>query len=246
MSNLLRHFSNNERIRLSILNYSAQKNDLLTEFTKWLNVPSSVFSLPPTKLINRSLTRSELELQRNLNKILGEESRILSNAFCEKIPELELDQISFPMEKQKLMCRRLYESMNDVNSHVGNKNKYADDFKECKVHEGDFKFSEKQISVISSVLGGEIQRLKERYNQALEHLDKQKELCDELSSNYKFLSFDYEKSMKKIQNITDEKKNLESEIANLSRKIKKIKKTPIRYTLSVYQKKIKKIYKKLF
>ncbi|MAC80880.1 MAG: hypothetical protein CML66_22785 [Rhodobacteraceae bacterium] len=75
--------------RLSIVNYSRHRDDLLATFETWLGLAPGTLPEPVLPEINRSLTRAELELQRAFNEHMGASSAaIISDALCERLPDV--------------------------------------------------------------------------------------------------------------------------------------------------------------
>lgn len=74
---------------VSVLNYSRHRNDLINTLERWLALPENTLSVPQNTQVNRSLSRSELELQRAFNTQFGEQARLLvADALCDALPHI--------------------------------------------------------------------------------------------------------------------------------------------------------------
>ncbi len=77
---------------LTILNYSRHRDDLLGTLEDWLGVDRGTIPVPERSRINRSLTRSELEIQRAFNRHLGQfSSVVVSEPLCDHLPDLRAE-----------------------------------------------------------------------------------------------------------------------------------------------------------
>ncbi|MEO1081858.1 MAG: hypothetical protein AAFY29_20040 [Pseudomonadota bacterium] len=73
---------------VSVLNYSRQRKVLLHTFESWLGVPDGTLQPPENKVVNRSLTRSELELQRLCNVHAdGDWAQLLTDKLIHTLPD---------------------------------------------------------------------------------------------------------------------------------------------------------------
>ncbi len=81
---------------LKIANYSRHSNRLLSEFANLLSVPEDCLQKPPHAIVNRSLTRSELMLQRKFNEHYGRKcGQMISDPLCEQLPEIASERPYF-------------------------------------------------------------------------------------------------------------------------------------------------------
>ncbi len=75
---------------LTIRNYSRHKKDLLPLVESWLGLSRGTLPKPPIERVNRSLTLSELELQRAFNRVLGSGAfHLVSDPLCNFLPDLK-------------------------------------------------------------------------------------------------------------------------------------------------------------
>lgn len=80
-------------VGLTVINYSNHADDILRSLTEALGVPADTLSPPTGGRVNRSLTRSELELQRMFNRHWGRRSSgFVSDALCNALPDIRADR----------------------------------------------------------------------------------------------------------------------------------------------------------
>ncbi len=80
-------------VGLTVINYSNHSNDILRSLTDALSVPAETLTPPTRGRVNRSLTRSELELQRMFNRHWGRRSsRFVSDALCNALPDMRAER----------------------------------------------------------------------------------------------------------------------------------------------------------
>ncbi|MBM1813997.1 hypothetical protein [Pseudosulfitobacter pseudonitzschiae] len=80
-------------VDLTVINYSNHAADILRSLTDALGVPADTLTPAAAGRVNRSLTRSEMELQRMFNRHWGRRSsRFVSDALCNALPEIRADR----------------------------------------------------------------------------------------------------------------------------------------------------------
>ncbi len=160
---LLEVFANNPDVNLTILNYSVCKNDLMECVAQWLQVPAEVFEHPPIETVNRSMTHTELELQRVLNRKLGKSGRLLSDKLCNELPDIRPDELYPPVAIQQVMLDRLETAMDRVDEFVPAGHRYSREIRvdSSEPVEGPMTIEPRQIAVIGESLGNEISRLEQ-------------------------------------------------------------------------------------
>ena len=97
--------------KIQIVNYDNHRMDLISQVAIWLGVSRDLFTTPPTRNVNRSLTRTEMELQRAFNRYVGQRARLfvadaLSNELPDILPEkpyVESDALSAFLERMGSM-----------------------------------------------------------------------------------------------------------------------------------------------
>ncbi|MEO1043417.1 MAG: hypothetical protein AAFX52_14135 [Pseudomonadota bacterium] len=80
-------------VSLSILNYSRHRKTLLSSVAAWLGLPDDALVNPPKAHVNRSLTRTETELQIAFSEYVGSKARLfIADAFSNELPHLTAEQ----------------------------------------------------------------------------------------------------------------------------------------------------------
>ncbi len=120
----IRRISSLSSLELSIKNYSKTSRDVVGVLSHWLGVRQSVFTLPAVKNVNRSMTQSELFLQREFNRNLGACGHLISDPLCENLPEIKSERFVPSLDVQKRMLVRLEKPMMEVESFMGDREDY--------------------------------------------------------------------------------------------------------------------------
>lgn len=111
---LMRSLSN---VQLEVRNYSHIRDDLFSTFFSWLGIepcePSSHYTFPG----NRSLTRSELLLQQQLNNI-DPSYAIVARELCETLPDVRPERVGPSVEAQKIFLEKNEEYLDLLNSFL--------------------------------------------------------------------------------------------------------------------------------
>ena len=146
--------------RVTVRNYSSGKGELREIIAAWLGVPAALFSIPGKMNINRSLSRSETELQRAFNTVLGKGANFLSTRLCESVPDIEGEHIFPSQEAQRELWDRLEGPINWVNARVEPQHRYVFD---CQPADSppslQFLFSKSQIDAIASAVADEMLKM---------------------------------------------------------------------------------------
>lgn len=145
-------------VTVTIRNYSRCKDRLLEETAAWLGLPEDALERPQFGRINRSLTAGELALQRELNAVLGISGRLLADPLCERLPDIESDEICPSLEVQEEAWTRLLPAIERVNARLPEEHRYRRDLREPTTPLDSFCFSEVQLRVIAEGLGAEVKR----------------------------------------------------------------------------------------
>ena len=148
-----------------IFNYSRHADHLLETFAAAIGIPHDRLSLPPIARVNRSLDRSELELARRFNQVLGPSGWLVSDPLCEQLP---LHPVGVPR-----MARRDYDAFRAsvapwearINPLLPHSERYCleepvviED--QDALRQDSLTFSTAQIDALAQSLGGEIKRLR--------------------------------------------------------------------------------------
>lgn len=100
-----------------VLNYSTIKHNLISALYQWLPL-ERVDLVSAVQRVNRSLTRSELALQKMLIEKLGEKHYIFSDFLSNQLPDIA-PEIVYPSEQvQKALYQRLEPEINKLNQHI--------------------------------------------------------------------------------------------------------------------------------
>jgi hypothetical protein len=156
----LQAFEQIRNTRVTVRNYSAGKGKLREIIADWVGLPAAVFNIPNKITINRSLSFSETELQRELNALLGRRANFLSTRLCESVPDIQAEHM-FPSEEiQRKLWQRLEESINWVNAKVEPEHAYVFDFHPVdSTPPAGFCFNKAQIQAVASAIADEILQL---------------------------------------------------------------------------------------
>ena len=157
-------------IELTVRNYSCCRDRLLAETASWLGVPEATLTPPPATRVNRSLTRSEIALQQALNHRLGACGMLFSDALCERLPDLEPDDVRPPAAMQQATWNRLLPAIERVNARLPEEHRYRCDIRPPAPGTEPLCFSEAQLDVIADAFAGEIVRLRNRTRPSVEGL----------------------------------------------------------------------------
>ena len=155
---------------LTIKNYSRCKDFILNCFEDWLGVKKGTLVVPPVKNVNRSLTLSELYLQKSFNYHLSDKyksSRFISDELCNKIPELKSEKPVASANAKSFFYKRIESDLKKLNSLLPESEKYlfSEDHIDMDQDEIEFPdsytFNKKQIDIIAHSISREIIRLNE-------------------------------------------------------------------------------------
>ncbi|WP_146140418.1 hypothetical protein [Zobellella endophytica] len=178
-ANVRKFISDREKIKnssLTIVNYSKERKALLTSFSGWLGIPESTLSTPAKKVVNRSLTYSELEFQRHLNKKLGISGDFIADPLCNLLPDVKSEVVLPSLESQKSMISRLSQDIEFVNLHAKSNGYDIDISIENTKRKTDLTFSQAQVEVLSQSIGNKILGLEQALTTLKKSLDKKEQL----------------------------------------------------------------------
>lgn len=149
----IKYCERNQTFKLEIKNYSQRKSTILEVFESWLEIPVTSLVRPEQKIINRSMTRAELEFQRTVNIHLGKKASFISDALCEKVPDLKADKVIIPLDVQKKLISKLKvycDYINQYAQNLGNSDVYEFIVSEEVESSTNYNFNKQQIEVIAS------------------------------------------------------------------------------------------------
>ncbi|MBB93747.1 MAG: hypothetical protein CML68_03960 [Rhodobacteraceae bacterium] len=147
---------------LTILNYSRHRDDLKATFETWLGLDPGAIAEPDMPVVNRSLTRGELELQRAFNAHLGIlSSQVISDPLCEYLPDIQPEQPALARADLAAFLDRMTTSLADprLEALIPEGEGYqlptldavADRFPDPAA-EGTFAFSSAQLDLLARAL----------------------------------------------------------------------------------------------
>lgn len=164
---LIKKARNNNAI-LTIKNYSRLHDSILNCFENWLGIKNGTLVEPPIKTVNRSLTLSELFLQKRFNHHLGKNSSsFISDALCNKSPEIKSEKPLATSSAKKSFFKRIQSDINKLNSIIPESEQYSIDEENIDSDQIELEnhelccFNKKQIDIISHSISKEILRLNE-------------------------------------------------------------------------------------
>lgn len=156
-------------IKHCVKNYSLHKEKLLLAFTECLNFDDGSLLQPPeVPNTNRSLSASELYLQRTFNKFLGRDvgkksSKLISDRLCNSIPVLEQESMILEESTYHKLVSRIEPLVGSINRYLPQNERLIiepDPPNETirKICGQSITFSRQQIEVLAEGLAGSIQK----------------------------------------------------------------------------------------
>lgn len=140
-------------VDVTIRNYSVTADRVLEEFAAWLGVPDDVLVRPPMVRVNRSLSAAELVLQRAVNAELGPSGRILSDALCEQLPDVEPVSPRPSDAAQHELWERVLPAVRRINERVEEPHRYRFDHMPPVEGADEYTMSAEQLELIGRMLG---------------------------------------------------------------------------------------------
>jgi hypothetical protein len=137
---------------LTIINYSNCKHDIIPPFEKAIDIPLGTLELPKIKNVNRSLTASEMELQRLFNLYYeGNSAKFISDVLCNQAPGVPAEKIMLSRIDAAEFASLIADDVEEVNKKLDPDCHYslsADDFVSDQ-HTGDaLTFNREQLEVL--------------------------------------------------------------------------------------------------
>jgi len=147
---------------LRVINYSNKKHQLSSVFEDALSIPINTLKLPPKKNVNRSLSASEMELQRLFNLHYdGNSAKFISDVLCNQLPDVEAERVNISGTEAARFVNRLSDDVEEVNKKLDPDCQYSlsvDDFVSDQHTGNAFTFNREQLEVlvksICAQLGG--------------------------------------------------------------------------------------------
>lgn len=214
-------------IQLDVRNYSVVKNTLRETVAEWLGISVDVLAIPPIQTVNRSLTRSELELQRCFNHHLGTSGWLLADVLCNELPDIPVEKTWPSIEWQKQLWDRLLPDIEEINAMIEPEHHYQFDGQDCPDNDTVFTFEKAQLEVIAAGISRKIQELQalaEGANTSLQPL--QEELAafrthsQNLSKELQIFHTKYQEEKARRVKLQGELKSTRNELRTLQNKKK--------------------------
>jgi hypothetical protein len=184
------------RLRATVRNYSAVRATLLDELCSWLDVPRAELVEPPAKVVNRSMTVSELMLLKAINQQTPGTSNILADALCNRLPDVQSDDVRPPVAEQEALWEKFAPEIERINARVDPAHRYdrARDIIPPRAFSGNAEFSPDQIGVIGTVIAELVSQIRSQAeNHAVlvgrvrNHAQRSKSLAERLAAANKKL-----------------------------------------------------------
>lgn len=141
---------------LTIVNYS-RKEPVDQSLANWLDLDS--IPIVPDAVINRSMSRSELFLQKELNKYFGKSGDLASDEFCNKLPNIESDKFAPSPHVYGILKEREEPFLNKVNEMIPSQEKLT--FEELRPDNGvesQISLNEDQIRIFCETIAKRLKR----------------------------------------------------------------------------------------
>ncbi len=144
--------SNN--IKFSIINYSFYKNNNIQEFCRNINfIPSNdLLNKCNEKIINRSLTKAELELQYQFNRLMNNDENFdFGEQITDKLPEIPTEQPRFTQQESEHFLKTNGKYIEAINRFLPLEQKLEVicDVQETFNSEQTFEFNKDQIAFLA-------------------------------------------------------------------------------------------------
>ena len=126
-------------IDLTVLNYSVVRKNVWEETLNWLGLQNQVPVDRPTLVVNRSLTRGEMQILRRVNRWAPLLAHAMAFEGLRMFPGLATGPSLVPgSAAQQLVIEQNREAMSAVNSMIAPEQAYREDFKDPTAFETSF------------------------------------------------------------------------------------------------------------
>lgn len=152
----------------TVLNYSNYKKCLKKTFEQWLGLPHDSLVKPVSVQVNRSLTNSELELQKHFNRFFGKEARsFISDPLCNNVADIQSDTPSINKHGLVDFLKRMAKDLNSPHyinfvpknevPWVGMASDYESYFP-AHGAEVEYHFTSEQLAAIAKAISHEVRK----------------------------------------------------------------------------------------
>lgn len=137
-------------INLKIRNYSVCKENLVNDFFEYflhLEISNENLIYPSNKSVNRSLTFSELEIQRLFNFVYGKKtSKYFSDYIVNNFPDIQPFKVPINPEIYEVITKKFKPKVDIINRYLGNDQKIKLEEKKSVISNYDeLKFMENKV-----------------------------------------------------------------------------------------------------
>lgn len=140
---------------MTVCNYDHAKHDMLEVLASWLQIERNALTPPPNNTVNRSLSISELELQKMINRKLGKVHRPLSDYLVNELPHIVPEKQVPSIELQEWLWKKFAQDIAEINANVPPHARYEKSHDiQCPtpINNKDFVFTSEQLEVIASYI----------------------------------------------------------------------------------------------
>ena len=115
----------NTGLSVTVINYSKHSRDLVRVLQEWLGVPEGVLVAPPRQSVNRSLSRSEMLVQRAFNRHVGAYARhFIADALSNSLPDVRSDRPAISDSDLEKFIARMKDYVADMNDMIPEAERY--------------------------------------------------------------------------------------------------------------------------
>ncbi|MFU8779106.1 MAG: hypothetical protein ACNA7M_15795 [Roseovarius sp.] len=146
-------------VKVHIANYSRHAQDTASIFCDFLGVSRDTLRPSPVSTVNRSLTPSEMYLQRAFNRAWGKRSSVfVSDQLCNKLPNIAVPPLRLSREGYTSFCDRIGPMVEAANRVIPGSEAYQiEDYDKYSGNEpetAEIRFSAAQIDVLADAIAG--------------------------------------------------------------------------------------------
>lgn len=103
-------------VRVHVANYSNHRRNLSAQFCRMINLPKDILTPLEVRQVNRSLTKSELYVQRAFNREWGASSNaFVSDQLCNRLPDIRAERPYITPAQYDAFAQRMRPMLEEVN-----------------------------------------------------------------------------------------------------------------------------------
>ena len=145
---LIKAAARSSEIKLSILRYETVRHDLHGAVEQWVGLRAGSLVRQATR-VNRSLTGSEVALQRILNEKIGPSGKMFAFRLVSRLPDLPADPPRASSQAQMHCLKRLAPVLDELNAHLPEEHRYSRTLLPAREGEICHKFTSEQLEIIA-------------------------------------------------------------------------------------------------